>query len=313
MAQNRVNSFARWLLALGLLVAGIGLPTTAAAQEAGFCQPGQSPAFVFGFANLKLALGSVMGDPVECEHPNSDNGDTLQQTTTGLAIYRQATNTPEFTDGWNHWALTVQGLMAWTATDQPSASATPSQSAATPPPQSAPAPPANAIQCVDVGAGICLNSVSGLADTVVLLTRTTIATPLVRAAGKGGYTIRFGSLPADVLGLFSPTRRVVIISTDLLSYPAIDRAPVLAHELQHVSDWISQGRQLDTTAGCLATETNAFHTESETWLELHSGRLSLAANDLEQEFNSITRAIQTDPAGFAERLTTLYHDECSPQ
>src|SRR5215469_5698617 len=105
----------RWLLAAGMLVASMGLPmpVAAAPDSAPFCGAGQAPAFVFGIADLKVALGAVMGDPVECEHPNSANGDTLQQTTTGLAIYRQATNTPEFTDGWNHWALSSQGLIAW--------------------------------------------------------------------------------------------------------------------------------------------------------------------------------------------------------
>jgi hypothetical protein len=96
-------------------------------------------------------------------------------------------------------------------------------------------------------------------------------------------------------------------------FSALDRGPVLAHELQHVSDWISQGQQLDTTAGCLATESNAFHTESATWLELRGGRLAPPSNDLEQEFNAITRAIQTDPTAFANRLTRLYRDECTAQ
>ena len=58
-------------------------------------------------------IGDAMGDPLECEHPDSANGDTLQQTTTGLAIYRQNTNTPEFTDGFNHWVLGNDGLQAW--------------------------------------------------------------------------------------------------------------------------------------------------------------------------------------------------------
>jgi hypothetical protein len=39
----------------------------------------------------------------------------MQATTTGgLAFYRQSTNTPTFTDGFNHWALTGDGLIAWT-------------------------------------------------------------------------------------------------------------------------------------------------------------------------------------------------------
>jgi hypothetical protein len=46
-------------------------------------------------------------------HPNPDNGNALQQTSTGLAYYRKATNSPTFTDGWRHWALTAGGLAYW--------------------------------------------------------------------------------------------------------------------------------------------------------------------------------------------------------
>jgi hypothetical protein len=305
--STRVHrAIARWLIAASVLAAPFAAPLSAAAQSAEFCDPGQSPAFQFGIADLKYALGYIMGDPVECEHPNSANGDTLQQTTTGLAVYVQATNTPEFTDGWNHWALTDQGLTAWNDAQQPSAQAPP-------PAAPAPAPAATGNQCIDLGGGLCFNAVADLADTVRLLAKTTTAPPLLRAAAKSGYAVRYGNLPTDVLGLFRPNRQEIVVSSSLQSYPAVDRGPVLAHELQHVSDWINLGQQLDSTSGCLQTESNAFHTESATWLELEGGRLTPAANDLEQEFNTITRAIQTDPVAFANRLTSVYNDECTGQ
>lgn len=91
------------------------------AQGYPFCRSGQVPQYLFGFATLRTQLGRTMGEPMECEHPNSANGDTLQRTTTGLAFYRKATNTPTFTDGWRHWALTPAGLVFWegTAVDPP--------------------------------------------------------------------------------------------------------------------------------------------------------------------------------------------------
>ena len=241
-----------------------------------------------------------MGDALTCEYGDpGGSGDVLQQTTTGLAVYREGTNTPEFTDGWNHWALTGQGVVTWSGA-QAAAAAPPSQSQ-----QSA--------ACTDVGAGLCFSAAAELGDTVTLLAKTGVAQPLLRNAAKDGYSVRYGNLPPDVLGLFRPSRHEIVISMDLRRYSAMDRGPVLAHELQHVSDWITQGQQLDTTAGCLATETSAFHTESAAWLELRGGRLAPPSNDLEQEFNAITRALQTDPTGFANRLTLLYHDECTGQ
>jgi hypothetical protein len=89
-------------------------PTAAA-----FCEPGEEPAFRFGFAALKQELGTTMGIPLECEHTNPGNGDTLQATSTGLAVYDKVTNTPRFTDGWRSWALTARGLLAWEGQDAP--------------------------------------------------------------------------------------------------------------------------------------------------------------------------------------------------
>jgi hypothetical protein len=99
------------VLALTILFAQ---PTPAAlAQTAPYCSPGTSPRFTDGFAALKAGLGPIMGEPLECEHADASSGDILQQTTTGLAFWRKSTNTPTFTDGYRHWALTARGLVAW--------------------------------------------------------------------------------------------------------------------------------------------------------------------------------------------------------
>ncbi len=102
----------------------VGVPRTAAipsgarvieatAQAPAYCQPGQTPQLASPFAALKQRLGDTMGTPLECEHVNAENGDTVQETTTGLAVYRKRTGTPTFTNGWAHWALTERGLVTW--------------------------------------------------------------------------------------------------------------------------------------------------------------------------------------------------------
>jgi hypothetical protein len=85
--------------------------------SAPYCGPGQIPTFAAGLGDLKQHLGNAMGSPVECEHPSSAAGDTVQQTTTGLAAYTKLTNTLSFTDGWRHWAITPGGLVTWEGTD----------------------------------------------------------------------------------------------------------------------------------------------------------------------------------------------------
>jgi hypothetical protein len=98
---------------LALSVVFLTPASSALAQAAPFCSPGTSPRFVAGFADLKAQVGAAMGDPLECEHTDGSTGDVLQQTTTGLAFWRKSTNTPTFTDGFHHWALTPGGLVAW--------------------------------------------------------------------------------------------------------------------------------------------------------------------------------------------------------
>lgn len=89
----------------------------ASSAGAPYCIPGQAPAFDYGLADLKRQVGDAMGTPVECEHAASAIGDTVQQTSTGLAAYYKITNTVTFTDGWRHWAITPSGFVSWEGTD----------------------------------------------------------------------------------------------------------------------------------------------------------------------------------------------------
>jgi hypothetical protein len=81
--------------------------------QAPYCGASQQPAFLNGMAALKQQVGNAMGTPIECEHVASAAGDTVQQTSTGLAAYAKATNTVSFTDGYRHWALSAGGLVTW--------------------------------------------------------------------------------------------------------------------------------------------------------------------------------------------------------
>jgi hypothetical protein len=104
-------------LVAGVMVATLVLaPTqTVFAQSAQGCQGGQTPQFTFGFADLKAQLGETMGDPLTCAFTDpTGSGDIEQRTTTGLAFWRRSTNTPTFTDGFNHWAETPDGWVNWT-------------------------------------------------------------------------------------------------------------------------------------------------------------------------------------------------------
>jgi hypothetical protein len=87
--------------------------------EAPWCLPGQAAVFSFGFAELSRQIGSIMGEPTECENGDTTTGDTFQRTTTGLAVYRWCTNTPSFHRGQEHWMLVPGGVVYWTGQDSP--------------------------------------------------------------------------------------------------------------------------------------------------------------------------------------------------
>jgi hypothetical protein len=104
---NRLVSASIIAASIVALSPGVG------AAEAAFCQLGQMPSFDAGFAALKAQLGDTMGEPTECAHTDAATGDSLQQTSTGLSFYRKSTNTPTFTDGTTHWAITPEGVVSW--------------------------------------------------------------------------------------------------------------------------------------------------------------------------------------------------------
>src|SRR5262245_13606192 len=91
--------------------------TDQSAVRAPYCEAGQSPAFGHELAALKAQIGDVMGTAVECEHPSNTPGDTVQQTSTGLAASSSSTNMVSFTDGWRHWALRDGALVSWEGTE----------------------------------------------------------------------------------------------------------------------------------------------------------------------------------------------------
>jgi hypothetical protein len=88
-------------------------PGLARADAAPFCADDQTVEWLPALAPLAEQLGEAMGDPVECAHPAGDSDDTLQQSTTGLAILRATSGAPTFTDGVTRWALTTSGIVSW--------------------------------------------------------------------------------------------------------------------------------------------------------------------------------------------------------
>jgi hypothetical protein len=102
-----VNRPARRLAALLALLATLIAPAAASAApaEQARCQ------FVMGFATLRELIGvEGVGDCLENEHHNPENGDALQRTSGGLLVWRKADNFTAFTDGFRTWVNGPRGL-----------------------------------------------------------------------------------------------------------------------------------------------------------------------------------------------------------
>src|SRR5207247_7086151 len=77
-------------------------PSAAAAQSA--CD------FRLGFKAIADRIPAVVGSCLEDEHFNLANGDSLQQTSRGLLVWRKADNFTAFTDGYRSWVNGPYGL-----------------------------------------------------------------------------------------------------------------------------------------------------------------------------------------------------------
>jgi len=105
----------RWyfLLILALLLTSIppggGFNLATAAE----CTDGFGP----DLANLQVAVGAAMGQPIDCESPIDTSGDTIQHTSTGTAWFTLAQADALFTDGYHRWELNPDGLTYWSSPD----------------------------------------------------------------------------------------------------------------------------------------------------------------------------------------------------
>src|SRR5216683_1965016 len=115
----RTGRWVRGLLIVLLMVLVVAPP----AHGQAFCDEGQTLAPGTAFSALQPLLADVIGEPTECEHA-ADNGDLLQQTTSGLAFVEAETQAPNFTNGSEHWAL-VDGDLAYRAEPPAAAPAAP--------------------------------------------------------------------------------------------------------------------------------------------------------------------------------------------
>src|ERR1041384_4742299 len=96
--QGGAMGAAARLTGLGIVLTGlVAVGLTALRSAAAECE------FTLGFKALRDQIPSVVGDCLENEHFNPDNGNVEQRTTGGLLVWRKADNWTAFTDGSSTW------------------------------------------------------------------------------------------------------------------------------------------------------------------------------------------------------------------
>ncbi|HEY1295715.1 MAG TPA: polysaccharide deacetylase family protein [Chloroflexota bacterium] len=70
-----------------------------------------------GLANLRMAVGDAMGQPIDCATSIDSAGDIIQYTSTGTAWFLGAQSDAIFTDGYHRWELDDRGLLYWSSPD----------------------------------------------------------------------------------------------------------------------------------------------------------------------------------------------------
>jgi hypothetical protein len=97
----------------GFTYGGVSAPAAAAAPASGPQVPAAAPgacSFQLGFKVIHDALVAQVGNCVNNEGHNPQNGDALQNSTGGLLVWRKADNWTAFTDGFHTWVNGPHGL-----------------------------------------------------------------------------------------------------------------------------------------------------------------------------------------------------------
>lgn len=274
------------------------------------CPPGAQPVFAYGFAALSAQLGARMGDPASCERTSAENGDSLQLTTRGLARYSKLTNVPSFTSGSEHWALTQRGLVYWVGrsteapadaqiagltaavlSTAPTATPLPAQVDTQPPAPSAYAAMGWLQRPLELLSAYDLRHGTLFSKAIEQTTLTLVASDEFWAA-------------------FVPSRRALLLNTELQAETAQAVATVLAHEAMHVVDTAKYGGARSEIA-CYTYETSAFRLQAAVWQSFYGdpGKQD-PGSELEEELNEILTLARTDSWRFVNDIKGRYQDQC---
>ncbi len=148
-----------------------------------------------------------------------------------------------------------------------------------------------------------------LTESLRLLEGVPSAAPALDVAATTWASIRFRSLPVRVVASFTPPSRISI-NRDLQGERLEAIAAVLAHELQHLSDF-HDGASLQSEQDCLEAEIRAVMAESSVWSALVGpDGVATPQSVLERMENGRLRTVQAGEAAVRAMVEDLWGAQC---
>lgn len=115
---------------------------------------------------------------------------------------------------------------------------------------------------------------------------------------------------AGALGFFSPDENIIRINNTVSSEDIHDLADLISHESSHALDYWT-GVDITSTQGCYNTEISAFKHQSDVWRTFYPNLKPAPSDKLDSFLNAVSTAVTTNPSGFTQKLTDVYHHQCA--
>lgn len=107
----------------------------------------------------------------------------------------------------------------------------------------------------------------------------------LQALSATGTRLEWGLMSPDAAGVYQPARGLITFNVRWRRSDPRALAAVIEHEAKHVADLLA-GLDINSPAGCVTTEVNAFREEAKTWGELVGPRgKPNPQDDLERSLN----------------------------
>lgn len=117
----------------------------------------------------------------------------------------------------------------------------------------------------------------------------------LQALSATGTRLEWGLMSPDAAGVYQPARGLITFNVRWRRSDPRALAAVIEHEAKHVADLLA-GLDIDSPAGCVTTEINAFREEAKTWGELVGPRgKANPQDDLERSLNFKLAILQQRP------------------